>query len=399
MYEVGSVASDNVIAPFAFRVLKTTAELRAERDAVVRAVEPVFDFVPAALDSARQALAAFRRRSSRRRPPTPQAIVARFSAPRRAGACGSRDRRRRISPSDAATRRADAGARPRVRPMAERRRGERRRIRLRARCDRRSQPRRGAPAAVGQRRDVHDAREPRAARFIPIRVGRRRLAVHAPARDVLPSDHRREPAGDASCVARKFGARFRPRNTRCSPAKRSSGRTKSSDASRTRSCARCTTRSTASRRATRVASRRRLGPVRLPPRRAARSWRSSCSARRCTNFRWVWPSRRRAAFVVIGGAIVARLAAGASRAGARRTRGGNPQRAVRSAHQPDRGDGAGDARRRAKRVPRNERAVHQPGRRRGCRADASARFGVETSRTSGSPRSPPRTSRPPSPSA
>ena len=59
VYEVGSVASNNVIAPFAFRVLKTPAELKTERDAVVRAVEPVFDFVPAALDSARQALAAF----------------------------------------------------------------------------------------------------------------------------------------------------------------------------------------------------------------------------------------------------------------------------------------------------------------------------------------------------
>src|SRR5436305_3395327 len=58
IYEVGSVASDNVIAPFAFRVLKTPAELKLERDAVVRAVEPVYDFVPAALDTARQALAA-----------------------------------------------------------------------------------------------------------------------------------------------------------------------------------------------------------------------------------------------------------------------------------------------------------------------------------------------------
>src|SRR3954470_24979400 len=59
VYEVGSVATDNVIAPFAFRVLKTDAELKAERDAVVRGVEPVYEFVPAALDSARQALAAF----------------------------------------------------------------------------------------------------------------------------------------------------------------------------------------------------------------------------------------------------------------------------------------------------------------------------------------------------
>jgi len=59
VYEVGSVASDNVIAPFAFRVLKTPAELEQERDAVVRGVEPVFDFVPAALDSARQTLTGF----------------------------------------------------------------------------------------------------------------------------------------------------------------------------------------------------------------------------------------------------------------------------------------------------------------------------------------------------
>ncbi len=59
VYEVGSVASDNVIAPFAFRVLKTPAELDAERDAAVRGVEPVFDFAPAALDTARGALAAF----------------------------------------------------------------------------------------------------------------------------------------------------------------------------------------------------------------------------------------------------------------------------------------------------------------------------------------------------
>ena len=59
VYEVGSVASDNVIAPFAFRVLKSDAELKAERDAVVRGVEPVYLFVPAALDSARQTLMQF----------------------------------------------------------------------------------------------------------------------------------------------------------------------------------------------------------------------------------------------------------------------------------------------------------------------------------------------------
>ena len=59
VYEVGSVASDNVIAPFAFRVLKTPAELEQEREDVVRGVEPVFDYVPAALDSARQTLTGF----------------------------------------------------------------------------------------------------------------------------------------------------------------------------------------------------------------------------------------------------------------------------------------------------------------------------------------------------
>jgi len=59
IYEVGSVASDNVIAPFAFRVLKTPTELQAEQAAVARAVEPVFDYRPAALDSARQALSGF----------------------------------------------------------------------------------------------------------------------------------------------------------------------------------------------------------------------------------------------------------------------------------------------------------------------------------------------------
>src|SRR5207248_9001810 len=49
VYEVGSVASDNVIAPFAFSVPKTDVELRKEREAAVATVEPVFDYVPAAL--------------------------------------------------------------------------------------------------------------------------------------------------------------------------------------------------------------------------------------------------------------------------------------------------------------------------------------------------------------
>src|SRR5437764_13457886 len=58
VYEVGSVASDNVIAPFAFSVPKTDAELAKEREAAAATVEPVFDYVPAALDSTRRQLAA-----------------------------------------------------------------------------------------------------------------------------------------------------------------------------------------------------------------------------------------------------------------------------------------------------------------------------------------------------
>src|SRR5206468_12064016 len=59
VYEVGSVASDNVIAPFAFSVPKTEAELTKERDAAAATVEPVFDLVPAALDSTSHQLASF----------------------------------------------------------------------------------------------------------------------------------------------------------------------------------------------------------------------------------------------------------------------------------------------------------------------------------------------------
>lgn len=59
VYEVGSVASDNVIAPFAFSVPKTDAQLKQERDAAAATVEPVFTFVPAALDSTRSQVAAF----------------------------------------------------------------------------------------------------------------------------------------------------------------------------------------------------------------------------------------------------------------------------------------------------------------------------------------------------
>jgi hypothetical protein len=51
LHEVGAVAPDNVIAPFAFRVPKTPAELASERDALTRTVPPAFAYSAAALDS------------------------------------------------------------------------------------------------------------------------------------------------------------------------------------------------------------------------------------------------------------------------------------------------------------------------------------------------------------
>jgi putative nucleotidyltransferase with HDIG domain len=56
IYEVGAVAADNVIAPFAYDVPKTEAELRRERDEVARAAEPIFRHGPAALDTTRALL-------------------------------------------------------------------------------------------------------------------------------------------------------------------------------------------------------------------------------------------------------------------------------------------------------------------------------------------------------
>jgi cyclic-di-AMP phosphodiesterase PgpH len=59
IYEVGAVAADNVIAPFAFEVSKGDLELQRERDDVARATEPIFRHAPEALDSSRTALDAF----------------------------------------------------------------------------------------------------------------------------------------------------------------------------------------------------------------------------------------------------------------------------------------------------------------------------------------------------
>ncbi|MGZ8492214.1 MAG: HD family phosphohydrolase [Gemmatirosa sp.] len=60
LYEVGSVAPDNVIAPFAFRVPKTDAELRAERESAGRSTPLVLAFDTAAVDSVRSQVRRFR---------------------------------------------------------------------------------------------------------------------------------------------------------------------------------------------------------------------------------------------------------------------------------------------------------------------------------------------------
>lgn len=52
IFEVGSVATDNVIAPFAFNVPKSPAQLEREREELARSVKPILDYRPAALDSA-----------------------------------------------------------------------------------------------------------------------------------------------------------------------------------------------------------------------------------------------------------------------------------------------------------------------------------------------------------
>ena len=59
LYEVGSVATEQVIAPFAFEVPKDPAELEREREEAARAAEPIFVLRPSNADSARQALASF----------------------------------------------------------------------------------------------------------------------------------------------------------------------------------------------------------------------------------------------------------------------------------------------------------------------------------------------------
>ena len=76
IYEIGAVASDNVIAPVAFDVPKGDDELRRERDDVARATAPVFRQAPAALDSTRATLAALERAVSLAASARPQNLAA-----------------------------------------------------------------------------------------------------------------------------------------------------------------------------------------------------------------------------------------------------------------------------------------------------------------------------------
>ena len=59
IFEVGSVATQNVIAPFAFDVPKPDAVLAKERDELAQSAKPIFVYLPAALDSSQQQLKAF----------------------------------------------------------------------------------------------------------------------------------------------------------------------------------------------------------------------------------------------------------------------------------------------------------------------------------------------------
>jgi putative nucleotidyltransferase with HDIG domain len=60
LLEVGAVATENVIAPFAFDVPKSATELEAERNELARMVTPTLRYSPAALDSSLARLASLR---------------------------------------------------------------------------------------------------------------------------------------------------------------------------------------------------------------------------------------------------------------------------------------------------------------------------------------------------
>lgn len=56
IFEIGSVATQNIIAPFAFTVPKSSADLRNEREELARSAKPIFIYSSAALDSSQQQL-------------------------------------------------------------------------------------------------------------------------------------------------------------------------------------------------------------------------------------------------------------------------------------------------------------------------------------------------------
>lgn len=83
--EVGSVAPDNVIAPFGYSVEKSPEELAKEQNDIVRSVQPIFSFVPAAVDSSRRLIDQFQQ-GLRRASATPGGEAQRVAAVRAVGA-------------------------------------------------------------------------------------------------------------------------------------------------------------------------------------------------------------------------------------------------------------------------------------------------------------------------
>ncbi|MEP7066075.1 MAG: hypothetical protein ABI889_08600, partial [Gemmatimonadota bacterium] len=61
IFEVGSVATQNVIAPFGFTVPKSATDLREEREQLARSAKPIFVYSSAATDSSQQQLSTLMR--------------------------------------------------------------------------------------------------------------------------------------------------------------------------------------------------------------------------------------------------------------------------------------------------------------------------------------------------
>ncbi|MGH7663485.1 MAG: HD family phosphohydrolase [Gemmatimonadaceae bacterium] len=110
LYEVGSVASDNVIAPFAFKVRKPDDQLEQERTELEQSVEPIFAYAADSLALSRQQLEAFMRAvgsavsAATAREDTQAVVAAAASAglrltPREAGYLVASERRNAMSAS------------------------------------------------------------------------------------------------------------------------------------------------------------------------------------------------------------------------------------------------------------------------------------------------------------